>query len=80
MRKARTDIDLSDLRKRIAKIKEEGAIIISHYKKLEEYYSEWEDRFNKIQEEINKAEKELKISPRELEEYPILDDLLGGIQ
>lgn len=78
MRKARADLDLNDLRARIIRHKEEGAKIISHFNKMQEYYDEWQDRLNTIQEEINSAERDYGIPPKEIQEYTLLDNILGG--
>lgn len=70
----KSEIDLSDLRKRIQKHKEDGAKIISHFKKLEEYYSDWEDRLLELDKAISEAESTLGLTKQEVVEYNALED------
>ena len=58
---------LDELREAIAKHKEEGAKIIKHFKKMEEYYSDWEDKLNQIEEAIQEATSIAGINKQEIE-------------
>lgn len=84
IREPNKSLTLDELRKEIEKHKEEGRkivadikILLSHYKKMEEYYSEWEDELNNIQNKINKASQDYGIPVKEVEEYDALSDVFG---
>lgn len=57
---------LDELKEAIAKHKEEGAKIIRHFRKMEEYYSEWEDRLNQIELAIQEAENISGVTKQEI--------------
>lgn len=73
--------DLSELREKYRKIKEEGELQVARYaahmKKMEEYYSDWEDRLYAIEKEIQNVEKDYGITADKITEFDIISDILG---
>lgn len=77
LKKPKAQLNLQELREEIIALKKEGQIIMSHYKKLDEYYSDWEDRLYKIEKKIQEAEEQYNIPKEEIEEYNALADVLS---
>lgn len=75
-KQAEPTVDLNALRDKIARHREEGEKIISHFKKMEDYYSDWENRLVEIENEIDNAEETLGLTKKEITEYDATADLI----
>ena len=73
--KPQSQLNLTEIKKELAKLREEGDKIISHYKRLNIEYDDWQDRFYALDKAINIAETEKGIGIQEQKEYNILGEL-----
>lgn len=74
------DMTLDDVRAEVAKVREAGLKIQSHYKHLEKLYEEWEDDLIKVERMIDQVRDDTGLSREEIiiPEKPqddILEDL-----
>lgn len=69
-------VDLNSLKDKIARHKEEGEKIISHFNKMKEYYDDWENRLMSIEYEIVVAEEKLGLTREQITEYDATADLI----
>lgn len=79
-------ITLEELKKLIAKHKEEGRKLIaemkrlqSHFEKMQAYYSDWEDDMTTLERLVDDTKKEHGLPIEKIEEYDALDDILSDI-
>lgn len=71
---------LDDVRAEIAKVREEGLKIQSHYKHLEQLYSDWEDSLVRVERMIDQVKEDTGLDREEIikpvpKSESILDEL-----